>query len=166
MSADSLALAEGLREFYLKAHRLLDQAMKREGISFARLKLLLFIHRSGSVRATDIADFFGHAPRTVTEAVDGLEREGLVARVPDPNDRRAKNIRITEAGNAIILQAEPVRDYWMKRVFSALEPAEYALMLDIFDRLRTHMEMIASDLPEPEDVAGCSPGFLGDPARR
>jgi len=163
---DSLALAESLREYYLKAHRLLDQAMKREGISYARLKLLLFIDRAGSARATDIADFFGYAPRTVTEAVDALERDGLVARVPDPNDRRAKNISLTEAGGAILGQAWPVRQYWLERVFSVLDAPERDAMREVLDRMTAHMESLSADLPDADGPASCGPDLFGASKRR
>lgn len=158
---DSLALAESLRDYYLKAHRLLDQAMKREGISYARLKLLVFIGHAGSARATDIADFFGYAPRTVTEAVDALEREGLVARVPDPNDRRVKNISLTEAGDAIVGQAGPVRQYWLERVFSVLDAHERDALLAILDRMTAHMDALSSALPDPDEPPGCGVDLFG-----
>jgi DNA-binding MarR family transcriptional regulator len=37
-------------------------------------------------------------PRTMTDIIDVLERDGLVKRVPDPTDRRSVQAVITEAG--------------------------------------------------------------------
>jgi DNA-binding MarR family transcriptional regulator len=37
-------------------------------------------------------------PRTMTDIIDVLERDGLVKRVPDPADRRSVQAVITEAG--------------------------------------------------------------------
>jgi len=42
------------------------------------------------------------APRVITDAVDGLERRGLVQRVPHPNDRRAKVIALTPEGKTFL----------------------------------------------------------------
>jgi DNA-binding MarR family transcriptional regulator len=41
-------------------------------------------------------------PRNVTGLVDHLERDGLVERVPDPEDRRSVRARLTEKGQAKI----------------------------------------------------------------
>ncbi|MGA8924415.1 MAG: MarR family transcriptional regulator [Candidatus Dormiibacterota bacterium] len=43
-----------------------------------------------------------HLPRNVTGLVDHLERDGLVERVPDPDDRRSVRARLTEAGRVRI----------------------------------------------------------------
>jgi len=39
-------------------------------------------------------------PRNVTGLIDHLERDGLVARVPDPGDRRSVLAHLTERGTA------------------------------------------------------------------
>jgi len=85
-------LMEQMRDLHLRMHRLFNDRMRAQGASLAQLKLLLLIERCGEMRSTDIAEALGQAPRTVTEAVDAAERDGLVVRNPDPSDRRAKRI--------------------------------------------------------------------------
>ena len=71
---DHTQAAEALRDFYLRSHRALDKLMSAEGSSLARTKILGHIERNSPVRSTDLAAAFGFAPRTITEAVDALER--------------------------------------------------------------------------------------------
>ena len=59
--------------------RLIDAHLAAQGASMARLKLLAFIAEQPR-RSTDIASFFDQAPRTVTQAIDSLEQNGLVSR--------------------------------------------------------------------------------------
>src|SRR5215211_4503369 len=56
-----------------------------------------FIDREGS-RLTDLAERSGHTKQAVGEVVADLQGLGYVERVPDPDDRRAKIIRLTEQG--------------------------------------------------------------------
>jgi DNA-binding MarR family transcriptional regulator len=56
-----------------------------------------FIHQGGS-RLTDLACSSGLSKQAVGEVVDDLERLGYVARDADPDDRRAKVIKLTEMG--------------------------------------------------------------------
>ena len=56
-----------------------------------------FIDVEGS-RLTDLAERSGLTKQAVGEVVDDLERLGYLERVPDPEDRRAKIIRLTKRG--------------------------------------------------------------------
>lgn len=106
------AAATALRDLYLRSHRVLDRRMTADGASFARARLLMQIAEQRGARSTDLATAFGFAPRTVTEAIDGLERDGLVRREPDPEDRRAKRLVLTDAGRAVAEKAErSLRDH-------------------------------------------------------
>src|SRR3546814_4534626 len=62
--------------FRSRAHRLLDSLMKGKGASFARAKLLAYIHENAPTRSADIVAAFKIAPRTATMALDAIEREG------------------------------------------------------------------------------------------
>jgi DNA-binding MarR family transcriptional regulator len=133
--ADFEALGEALRDLYSRAQRAMDVMMAEQGISFSRHKLLGFIRSRGPVRSTDISAHFGFAPRTVTEAVDVLERDGMVTREPDPSDRRAKWISITDAGEAVIASTEPMRRSFVRRVFGALDVGERRALLIMLKKL-------------------------------
>lgn len=52
------------------------------------------------MRLTELAELAGMTKQAVGEAVSDLEGLGYAERVPDPNDGRAKTIRLTERGIA------------------------------------------------------------------
>ena len=56
-----------------------------------------FIHDGGS-RLTELAESSGLSKQAVGEVVDDLEKLGYVERAQDPQDGRAKVIRLTELG--------------------------------------------------------------------
>jgi DNA-binding MarR family transcriptional regulator len=56
-----------------------------------------FIHEGGS-RLTELAESSGLSKQSVGEVVDDLEELGYVERAQDPQDGRAKVIRLTEQG--------------------------------------------------------------------
>lgn len=58
---------------------------------------------SAGVRLTELADKLGVTKQAVGPLVDDLEREGIVERVDDPADRRAKLIRWTKRGERALL---------------------------------------------------------------
>jgi DNA-binding MarR family transcriptional regulator len=55
----------------------------------------------GTASVTDLATAAQLNPGAMTRLLDKLEQRGMLARVADPNDRRALRIHLTEAGVAI-----------------------------------------------------------------
>jgi len=120
---------------FLRLNRLLDKRMAREGASLARTRVLLMIERQGSAKAADIAELFGLAPRTVTDTLDGMERQGLIRRDSDPKDRRVKRLSVTEAGRRALSATEPVRRDLVKQIMGSLTPEERAEFARILAKL-------------------------------
>lgn len=71
-----------------------------------------FVHEDG-MRLTELATLASMTKQSVGEIVDDLVERGYVERVPDPGDRRAKLIRLTEQGETV--QAAALE------IFAALE---------------------------------------------
>jgi DNA-binding MarR family transcriptional regulator len=83
-------------------HLLQDRWGAMHGLSEGRLGVLFRLYRCGDMALGDLADDLIMTPRNITGLVDHLERDGLVARVPDREDRRSVRARLTEAGRARI----------------------------------------------------------------
>ncbi|MCB9743751.1 MAG: MarR family transcriptional regulator [Alphaproteobacteria bacterium] len=102
------------------------------GVSQARarcLTLLAFQAGHEGLRPARIAELLAVAAPTVTALVRELEREGLVRKGPDPEDRRARRVRITPAGEALVAQLMPAlaeEDAWLR---AALTEEEHAALL-------------------------------------
>jgi DNA-binding MarR family transcriptional regulator len=128
-------VSDKLFELYHRVHRLVNESMTEEGVSLARSKFLFFLSKLGPCRSTDIACALNFAPRTVTEAIDGLERDRLVMRKPDPEDRRAKIVSITETGRTVLQAAEHPRKQLIEEIFSALDDEQLDQLYDIVSKL-------------------------------
>ena len=137
--SDREKASEALRDFYQRSHRLIDRIMTARGASFSRARVLMLIARDGPLRSIDLAGAFGYAPRTVTEAIDGLERDGLVRRAPDPGDRRAKRISLTDAGRSAVAAAEESRVRYIDGVFGGLTADECEEIVRVIGKLNARL---------------------------
>ena len=88
--------------------RLMRQAVERR-ISDAGLEItsgearaLRYVAANEGARQTVIAERMSVEPMTVCAYLDRLEKIGLVSRGPDPDDRRAKNVRTTDEADRMI----------------------------------------------------------------
>lgn len=76
------------------------------------------------VRLKDLADRLHIVPRSATEVVDQLQEKDLLKRTPDPSDRRATLITLTEAGTALRERIRSVRRREADEYFSELTPQD------------------------------------------
>jgi DNA-binding MarR family transcriptional regulator len=82
-----------------------------------------------------LSQAIGYDKTRLIGLLDELERDGLVARAPDPSDRRARIVHITPRGRE--LHAAAVADIraMEEDVLSELSEAERAMLLEVLPRL-------------------------------
>lgn len=83
-------------------HLLQERWADVHGLTEGRMAVLFRLFRCGATPLGDLAEDLSTTPRNITGLVDHLERDGLVERIPDPNDRRSVKASLTEAGRAQI----------------------------------------------------------------
>ena len=85
------------------------QAMRDAGydVTVAQARLAQRIAEEGT-RLTELADRAGVTKQTASLLVAALEREGLVERVPDPADGRARLIQLSSRGRQAAQRAMEV----------------------------------------------------------
>jgi DNA-binding MarR family transcriptional regulator len=95
------------------SYRAMDErvrhAMRDAGydVTVAQARLAQRIAEDGT-RLTELADRAGVTKQTASLLVAALEREGLVERVPDPEDGRARLIRLSARGREAAQRAMEV----------------------------------------------------------
>ena len=140
---------EQLGERYLAVHhrmfRAVNEAMSECGLSMARTKVLRRLHEQGPTRQSVLATDFELSPHSITDIVDGLERHGLAERSPDPADRRAKLVAITDAGQASLDVANATWERVLTQIFGALDGDDRVTLL----RLLASLDEAAQTATDP-----------------
>lgn len=72
------------------------------GLSLAQWQALAYLARQEGVNQVTLADSLEIQPITLARLIDRLQEAGLVARRPDPDDRRAFRLYLTEAARPLI----------------------------------------------------------------
>jgi DNA-binding MarR family transcriptional regulator len=119
-------------------HRIVDGVMAA-GFSQrpAHSAVMAHIDVEGGTRLTTIAARANITPQAVGELVDDLERLGYVVRRPDPDDRRAKRIVLTEQGQACVAAALSTIATLEAELEGLLGSAELAQLHDMLGRIAT-----------------------------
>jgi DNA-binding MarR family transcriptional regulator len=148
LSPDPVKVSNAVRDFYELSRVAMNRLLKARGASTARMRLLGFIDRGTDTRAVDIVEAFGYAPRTVTVAIDALERLDLIRRTPSVDDRRAKVLAVTEAGREILKIAELATQEYVEKVFTVLSNEEHDDLARLLNKLNSRLKQLAAEQAE------------------
>jgi DNA-binding MarR family transcriptional regulator len=82
------------------------------------------IDREGPASVSDLALALRVRPQSMAQTVGDLEAEGMVARNPDPDDRRRALVSLTDAGQARIEADRAAREGWLVRALEELPDSD------------------------------------------
>jgi DNA-binding MarR family transcriptional regulator len=73
--------------------------------------LVLGMVAGGSRTPSELAELLDMTPPMMSGLIGDLEQRGLLARRPDPNDRRRVRLELTDAGEAL---TERIAEFWVE----------------------------------------------------
>ncbi len=121
-----------------KVVRLVREVSTAGDVSPTAVTVLAGLARSGPQRVTDLARVAGVSQPAMTQLINRLTQQGLLARVADDADKRAVLVEATEAGHEVLDtrrgQRAEVLDLALARI-SADDRAAIAAALPALDRL-------------------------------
>ncbi|MBA3534565.1 MAG: MarR family transcriptional regulator [Ardenticatenales bacterium] len=127
--------------------------------TLVHVRVLAHIRRSGGCSLGDLAERRGVSLPTMSKMVSSLVDKGLITREPDPTNRRAVIIRLTEAGDQLYME---VLTKLQRNVAADLEKLTAQQCADIVSSLEALADVMTSmgevrqhlHLPvDPEEVS-------------
>lgn len=128
-----------------RTNRLANYFKKAIGKTFAEFGLnpgefdvLATLRRTGApyqLSPTELFKSMMVSSGTMTNRIDGLEKAGLVERIPDPGDRRGTLIQLTDKGFALIEKALEAHVENEHRILSNLDESEREALAQLLRKL-------------------------------
>jgi DNA-binding MarR family transcriptional regulator len=100
------------------------QFAKEQGLSVPQIGALFHINSRGTCGVSAIGDDLGVTSAAASQMLERLVQNGLVERSEDPNDRRAKQIVLTERGHRVVRGSMEIRQRWFSALADRLSPQE------------------------------------------
>jgi DNA-binding MarR family transcriptional regulator len=123
-----------------RLHKLLDDTVAEHGLTSGEWHVLGKLRRSGSSSPGKLAAQFELSSGAITNRLDRLEQAGLLRRVPDPADRRAVRVELTDDGRRRYLDAVHAQAAKEALVADALTPREQQQLNALLRKLMLRFE--------------------------
>jgi DNA-binding MarR family transcriptional regulator len=115
-----------------------------ERLNFSALSVVHTLSRKGPMRLTDLLATEQIKQPALTSLIARLERDGLVLRRPDPTDRRAVLLSVTEDGEHVVRSRHGSRVSRLARLTDRLDGDDRAVLAKTV-RVLTRLVQIAHD---------------------
>lgn len=110
---------------------------ERFGVSLPRFDYLAQLHRHpDGLRMSALSRYLMVSGGNVTGLTDELQKDGLVERIEDPDDRRSWRVRLTAAGRGAFEAMAREHEGWVVELFAGVDLPHRQALYDGLGRLR------------------------------
>ncbi len=151
--AVSRRLIQGLAKIAIASRGAAWQTGGAHGLTPTQIQLIGALDARAPQRLTELADALGVTLPTVGDAVNALVRKGLVTKAAARSDARARELRLTEAGQREARAMAGWQDFLIAAA-DGLTPAEQAVLLrGLLKMIRTLQ--VQGRIPIAQMCLGC-----------
>ncbi len=122
-------------EIYWMSYKLLERRFYHMGVSASQARVLAVLHFSGGpIKPSLVATLLFQETQSITGILHRIESRGWVRRLPDPNDRRAVGLELTDEGRKVTeeiikISEELYEDMFGNKVITAAEKRQVEVVL-------------------------------------
>jgi DNA-binding MarR family transcriptional regulator len=107
---------------------------KEKGVSLSQIGALFRIRRGGC-SVSDISGELNITAAAASQMLESLVQQDFIRRSEDPNDRRVKQIVLTEKGRKILMESIHARQRWMHNLVNLLNGQEQSQVASAMELL-------------------------------
>ena len=128
-----------LLRVWMKASKAVVENIRKDieshKINNENFMILELLYSKGPHPVQKISEILSIPSGSITYVVDKLEKKGLVKRQPNPNDRRASNVVLTEEGRALFDEIFPKHVATISQNLSFISNEEKEQLIDLLKRI-------------------------------
>jgi DNA-binding MarR family transcriptional regulator len=119
-------LRDWVERFTMRSMHGMSLYARSAGLSMPQFSLLMRLYHGGGCEVHDIGTQFEVSAGAASQLVDRLVQGGLVVRSEDPQDRRVRQIALSDQGRAFIQKGITERYRWVDELVEVLGAQEKA----------------------------------------
>ena len=122
--------------------RIGDVRLRPLGFATAQLPVLTALRDGTPLSQTELARWAKVEQPTMAQLLSRMERDGIVRRETDPNDRRSSLISLTDQARAKLPAGRQILEQGNKDMTAGLTEAEIATLVSLLERVLDNVEAL------------------------
>ena len=133
-----------------------DRRAVKFGLTRAQWRATKMLYHREGLRQTELAELLEMEPIAVGRVIDRLQAAGFVERRPDPRDRRAWRLYVTEQASVIVDDMELIARDLRKDATCGIDCDELRQALAVITRIKDNLQALdaAESVQKVADQAG------------
>jgi MarR family transcriptional regulator, organic hydroperoxide resistance regulator len=121
--------------FHSRLERRMADSFGLHGLTLPQFDVLATLWHGEGITQQELAERLLVTKGNVVGIIDRTSAAGWLERRPDPEDRRANRLYLTDAGRKLLAEAFPCQAAFVKKIFGTLTEGELRLMHELLERL-------------------------------
>ena len=109
------------------------------GLTRSQCRVLGYLARHEGINQAGLADLLEIKPMTLVRQLDRMEEDGWIERRPDPGDRRARRLFLTEKARPILARILDLSSAVRSEAFADLTDVEGRQLVDLLRRVHGNL---------------------------
>ncbi len=126
-----------------------EQHAKALALTLPQCKTLAKLEANEGVSQARLAELAELEPMTMVRILDRMEADGLVERRPDPTDRRARRIHLTDKARPLVAEIWRLADQTRAELFAGVTLRDRKQFMALLTRLHENGQALAAQPDSP-----------------
>jgi DNA-binding MarR family transcriptional regulator len=161
-SSLDFVIGESIAHIVVMTARLFDRQMamrlRRHNVPIGQWPFLLFLWANEDLSQRDLSGLMAIEESTVTNTIDRMERDGLISRMRNPDNRRRNQLRLTERARELMSALLPEAMQVVKMATQGMSEMEIGFLTSLLGKVQVNLAderarplRIVEKLADPED---------------
>ncbi|WP_130619752.1 MarR family winged helix-turn-helix transcriptional regulator [Dyella amyloliquefaciens] len=140
--AEEISFGYLLSDVTLLFRKHFDRRAVKFGLTRAQWRATKMLYYREGLRQTELAEQLEMEPIAVGRVIDRLQAAGFVERRPDPKDRRAWRLYVTDQARGVIADMEEIALGLRKDATRGITVPELQQALDVLNRMKDNLQAL------------------------
>lgn len=131
--------------------RRFEEEARLHGITLPQWRTLAQLSKNHRISQAALAALIDTDPMTMSGILDRLEKHGLIERVPDPDDSRAKQAQLTPKAVELVASAKNIGLGLFERALQGVSEADRAILTDSLTCMRNNLAGLVAEEKEMQE---------------
>ena len=124
-----------ISQIYRKGNSFISKEISKFGIGSGQIMFLIELYKNDGISQEELSEILNIDKATTCRAIKKLEKEELLIKVKDENDKRAYKLYLTEKSKSIEDNIKNAVNEWEKHISKELSQEEVNILINMLKKI-------------------------------